>query len=110
MVKYKGSGVVWDAERNRPLCRFDRGEYTATDPRTQTILDNLGYKGEDDEVYDIEIIEEEVMEESEEEIKDINDMGVRELKAYCKDNGYKGYTNLDKEPLLKFIKDKEGAL
>jgi hypothetical protein len=113
MVIFKGTGVVWDKEKHRPLCRFINGEYKVEDPRTQSILTNLGYKSGEVELKEVEIIE--PIEEVEDgveiiESNEVFDMTIRELKEYCKEYGYKGYSNLGKDELLKFIEDKEGAL
>ena len=96
MAIYKGNGIVWDAEKNKPLCKFEKGELHTTDQRTKDILDKLGYESDDED--EIVIIKDESFE----------DMGVRDLKAYCKEKKYPGYSNLSKEDLLTLISDKEG--
>ena len=111
MVVFKGNGVVWDKEKNRPLCRFINGEYKVEDPRIQGILKSLGYKSIELQLKEVEVIE--VIEEDGVEIiesSEVFDMTIRELKEYCKEYGYKGYSNLGKDELLKFIEEKEGAL
>lgn len=38
-VTFKGNGLVWDKERNKPLCKFDKsGEYKTADKRIISIL------------------------------------------------------------------------
>jgi hypothetical protein len=46
IFKGEGSVVVWDRERERELCRFDKGIFESNDPRTCAILVSLGYEGE----------------------------------------------------------------
>lgn len=38
---------------------------------------------------------------------DLKEMNIRELKEYAKENDYKGYTNLSKKELIKFLNNKE---
>lgn len=44
LFKAKGDLTVWDAERDRELCRFDKGVLETGDPRTCRILIDLGYE------------------------------------------------------------------
>jgi len=61
MATYKGTGIVWDAEKKRPLWNFNKGEYTTEDKREQSILANAGFIGDfDDEIVIIEDYEEQV--------------------------------------------------
>lgn len=49
-MKFKGTGstIVWDPERGRELCRFNKGQFESEDPRICRLLVKLGYeyKGE----------------------------------------------------------------
>jgi hypothetical protein len=45
-MKFQGCGIVWDRERNKPLCRFVGGELETDDSRICTTLKALGYEGE----------------------------------------------------------------
>jgi len=103
MAIYKGHGHVWDKEKNEMLCEFKNGEYRTCEPRTKDILIRLGYEYcIDDEIV---TIEDEVV-----TIEDtpFADMGVRDLKSYCKEKGYEGYSNLSKDDLLAFLEEREG--
>lgn len=49
-MKYKGHGIVWDAEKCRPLCEFSKsGEFETEDERTIGILDSLGFEKDEPE-------------------------------------------------------------
>jgi len=43
-MKFKGSGVVWDVEKKKRLCKFVDGRFDTDDKRTIEILQRLGYK------------------------------------------------------------------
>lgn len=99
MAVYTGRGLVWNPNKNKILCDLNKGPYTTLDKAEQEILASVGYIGDfEDELVIIE----------DEEDETIDDMGVRELKAYCKDKGYEGYSNLNKVELLELINLKEG--
>lgn len=40
---FKGAGIVWDAENNKPLCKFEDGIFDAKTKRDQDILKKSGY-------------------------------------------------------------------
>lgn len=46
MIKFKGQGIVWDAEKNCILCKFKDEEFETEDTRTAEILKNAGYEFE----------------------------------------------------------------
>lgn len=51
-MKFYNSGlasVVWDSEKNRVLARFEEGEFTTEDKRTQKILKEKGYGSVDED-------------------------------------------------------------
>jgi hypothetical protein len=51
-MKFYKSGlasVVWDAERNCVLARFEDGEFTTDDKRTQELLKGYGYESAGEE-------------------------------------------------------------
>lgn len=106
-MKFYGNGTVWDAEKDRSLCRFNKGTLDTDDKYISDRLMDLGYKFdsvivatlEEDEVLSVDDDGAEPVEKI-----DFTAMGVRDLKAYCKDQEYKGYTNLGKVDLLDFIK------
>ena len=43
-VKFYGNGIVWNAQANRPLCRFIKGEFITEDEGVVKTLTELGYK------------------------------------------------------------------
>lgn len=51
-MKFKGSGIVWDAERNCILCKFENGELVTEDVRVIEILqeNNYAYEELEDEI------------------------------------------------------------
>ena len=52
-MKFYGNGIVWNAQANRPLCRFEKGEITTEDESIITVLTDLRYKH--DEIEQIEV-------------------------------------------------------
>lgn len=50
-MRFYGHGIVWDTERNRVLCKFDRdGTFETQDHRAVGILSGMGYKYEPEPV------------------------------------------------------------
>jgi len=43
MTIFGGNGIIWDAEKNTILCRFDNGRYETKDKRAIEIL--TGFEG-----------------------------------------------------------------
>lgn len=43
-MKFYGNGIVWNAQANRPLCRFEKGELVTEDENVIKTLAELGYK------------------------------------------------------------------
>ena len=46
MINFKGHGIVWDAEKNCVLCKFENGEFNTEDARVAERLINAGYEFE----------------------------------------------------------------
>lgn len=44
-MKFYGSGIVWDNENNKPLCKFEGGEFETKDERVIKLLQEAGYNG-----------------------------------------------------------------
>ena len=42
-MKFYGNGIVWDKEKNRALCQFEKGELETEDERIISILEALNY-------------------------------------------------------------------
>lgn len=60
-MKFKGTGIVWDAARDRMLCDFGKaGSFEATDEETVQKLIGLGYESDAPAYVDVDIIEEPV--------------------------------------------------
>ena len=98
MATYFGTGLVWDAEKNKLLCRFVNNKFHTTDPYIKQKLDTLGYIADrEDEIVIIED-EEELQIESEDDIR----AKAKELKI--KSWHVKSIENLKAE-----IAEKEGA-
>lgn len=43
-MKFEGAGIVWDAENDKQLCKFEDGVFDAKTKREQDILKKLGFK------------------------------------------------------------------
>lgn len=43
-MEFKGAGIVWDAEKDQILCKFEDGVYETKVKRDQDILKKLGFK------------------------------------------------------------------
>ena len=106
MAIFTGRGVVWDKERNKILCKFVDGSFETTDERTKNILNGLKFPCDNyDEIVIVE--DEEVIEHCDNSA--LAEQDIEELKAYCKEKGYRGYGNIqDVEKLIEFIQKREG--
>ena len=89
-MKFKGHGIVWDAEKNCILCRFKDGEFETED---RDLADRLKYAGYDSEG---EI----------QEAKTLEEKTVKELKALFDEKGIEYDAKAKKEDLIKLL---EGA-
>lgn len=85
-MKFKGHGIVWDGENNRPLCTFKKGELEIDDKRAIGILKAQGYDFDEEAPRPMEL------------------MKVAELKEIAKEKGIEGFDNLTKAKLLEAIK------
>lgn len=96
-MKFKGEGntTVWDAQRDRALCQFEKGELETDDFRTCNILVKLGYECEGDfpEDPDKEIDEE-----------------FEALKARGQELKIKNWHTMKKENLIEAIVEAEKAV
>jgi hypothetical protein len=41
MTIFKGTGIVWDKEKNKPLCKFNKGLYETDDARVIRLLKEI---------------------------------------------------------------------
>lgn len=77
-MKFYGNGIVWNAQANRPLCRFEKGGFITEDESVIKALADLGYKHDEPLIKTIEVVEtepvdgrltDEVKKEEPEEVK-----------------------------------------
>lgn len=47
-MKIKGHGIVWDAEKNCILCKFNKGELETNDDRIIEVLKKGNYEFEEE--------------------------------------------------------------
>lgn len=90
-MKFKGHGIVWDGENNRPLCTFKKGELEIDDKRAIGILKAQGYDFDEEAPRPMEL------------------MKVAELKEIAKEKGIEGFDNLTKVKLIEAIKKADEA-
>ena len=43
-MKFYGAGIVWNGREDKPLCRFQNGEFDTNDKETAEILLDLGFE------------------------------------------------------------------
>lgn len=47
-MKFKGHGIVWNKDIDKPLCEFTNGAFETEDPKIYQKLVSLGYEHEGD--------------------------------------------------------------
>ena len=99
-MKFFGNGIIWDAENNKNLCKFENGEFETENKRVIHILTEMGY--ENDGMREEEIKENEEVIEEVVEIK-LNDKTVAELRNIAKERGIEGIYRKSKEELIELI-------
>ena len=66
MATYFGNGIVWDAEKNKVLCKFENQMFKTTDEYIKNKLDKLGYVSDSsDEIVVVDKVLDENMSEDE---------------------------------------------
>ena len=100
---FKGNGIVWDAEKGKVLCKFEKGELETEDTRIIKILTEMKY--ENDGVEEVEGFEdikdvEDVIEDVE---IDLNDKTVVELRELAKEQDMVGIYNKTKDELIQAL-------
>jgi hypothetical protein len=90
-MKFKGHGIVWDGENNRPLCAFEKGELETEDKRTVEILKVRGYAFDEEVPKPLELLK------------------VADLKEIAKEKGIEGFEAMTKAKLLEAIKKADEA-
>lgn len=86
-MKFKGNGIIWDADNNCALCKFEDHELVTEDERVIEILKENGFE----------------FEESKDSTPSIT---VKELKALLDEKGIEYDAKAKKEDLVKLL---EGA-
>ena len=81
-MKFYGNGIVWDAKKNKPLCKIKK-ELETDDEYIIKELKRLGY----------------AYEKSEEKTEKV--LTVAELKKIAKNKGVKGYQKMKKAELME---------
>lgn len=111
MTKFKGNGVVWNPEENKPLCKFSKGSFETEDPELIAKLKTLGYKQiveEESELLDSneETQKEETNEpeqtQTTENQNTISD-DFKELRQLAKEKSIPGYMNKTKKELQSLL-------
>jgi len=80
---FHGTGVVWDKENSKRLCKFKDGIYKTESKRE---IDILAQTFKHDEAIE---------------------PTYAEMRKYCKKKGYNGYARLNTSDLVEFIAKKE---
>ena len=62
---FKGNDVVWDADLNKELCKFNNGEFETNDYRLASILVKLGYEHDTEEFKAMETEQYKVLDKNE---------------------------------------------
>ena len=88
-MKIYGSGIVWDKENNKPLCKFEGGEFETKDERVIKLLQEAGYNGRSSEQghQEGQAAEREQEKETREGDVTLEEMTYNELKTYAKAQG-----------------------
>ena len=106
MAIYAGNGMVWDAEKNKPLCKFVNQMFKTTDPYVKNKLDKLGFIADRDD--EIVIIEDDIQ-GAIDEIHEVEIATDEDIRALGKALGIKSYWNKNIDSLKEEISEKEGA-
>ena len=85
-MKFYGSGIVWDKENNKPLCKFEGGEFETKDERVIKLLQEAGYNGREavETNQERQAVEAKPQEASK---TDLEEMTFNELKELAKAEG-----------------------
>ncbi|MEN2765829.1 hypothetical protein [Ornithinibacillus xuwenensis] len=93
---FKGSGLVWDKENKKILCRFEDGEYNTDVKREQIILKELGFLHEEEEAKD-------PVDLSGMDAKDLKKINKDDIKEYLDEQKIEYESNANKDELIALI-------
>jgi len=99
---FKGTGIVWDAENNKRLCKFFGGEYKTANVREIRILEAAGYRSVDDGIQAEQGDTERPEVEAEQE--DYSEKTVKELRQIARERKIKDYYIMSKDELIEALK------
>jgi len=94
-MKFYGTGIVWNPDKEKALCQFVKGELDTEDKDIIEKLVELGYKHDEQPIERLE-------DPKPIEIEGFTD---EELKAEAKSKGIKGYTLMKRETLIEKLKE-----
>lgn len=100
-MRFYGSGIVWDKEKKRRLCKFVGGQAEIDDPRAIEILKKAGYRSDQDGWK----TEQRHGEGPETESKPVEEKTFNELRAEAKEKGIEGYGKMTKQELLEALRE-----
>ncbi|OEH86248.1 hypothetical protein BHU72_11990 [Desulfuribacillus stibiiarsenatis] len=96
MITFYGTGLVWDKENNKLLCKFVDGKFETNDQRTANILINAGYEFEGE-------IEDEAQ-DSTGQATDLEQKTAAELKVIAEEKGIDIPARTKKEDIIALIR------
>lgn len=85
-MKFYGTGIVWDKEKSKVLCKFKNGSFETSDKRVSSVLIDAGYK------YEGEIASPSL---------NLEEMSLKELKSLARDKGITGFSRMKQEELIE---------
>ena len=107
MYRFIGTGVVWDKERNKALCEFDRQTctYETDDPREIGILKKIGFDFEEFEPESEPVKKSEPGAEpaANDEHSPFEDMTKAELEHFAEQQGIELYEKATKAQMIVAI-------
>lgn len=106
-MKFYGTGIVWNPDKEKALCQFVKGELDTEDAEIINKLIELGYKHEETErIGAIEITS---FGDSEpkyiDKIVNLEEKTDIELKALAKEKGIKGFGIMKHDKLIEKLRE-----
>lgn len=99
MAVYRGTGIIWDGENNKPLCKFVDGRFETSNKRIIGKLKDfegvtlIGGDVENEEVEDIELNLE----------NNYSELNKKDLVKIAKESGVKGADRMSKEEIIESL-------